>query len=67
MALYQLLAKDKSVVTDNLELTLEQVASYAEDNELSGVFQYDTYDDGTDIFDSLDDDDFCLKIISEEE
>ena len=65
MALYQLLAKDKSIVTDNLELTLEQVQSYAEDNDLEGVFQYDTYEDGTDIFDAIGDDDLCLKMVSE--
>lgn len=65
MAQYQLLAKDKSVVEDNLELTIEEVQSYATDNDLAGVFQYDTYDDGTDVFDAIADDQFCLKEISE--
>ena len=32
---------------------------------LEGVFQYDTYEDGTDIYDALGDDDLCLKIVSE--
>ncbi len=67
MAKYQLLAKDETVAKDNIELTLEEVQSYAEDNDLPGVFQYDSYDDGTDIFDVIEDDQFCLKAIAEVE
>jgi len=67
MAKYQLLAKDKSVVKDDLELTLEQVKSYEDDNDITGVLQYDSYDDGTDIFDVIGDDQFCLKQIAEVE
>ncbi len=67
MAKYQLLAIDETVAKDNIELTLEEVQSYAEDNDLPGVFQYDSYDDGTDIFDVIEDDQFCLKAIAEVE
>ena len=67
MAKYQLLAKDETVVKDNIELTLEEVHSYEEDNDITGVLQYDSYDDGTDIFDVIGDDQFCLKQIAEVE
>jgi len=53
MAKYQLLAQDKSVVTAEVELTNEEVLTYAEDNELPGVYQFDSYDDDSDIFDKL--------------
>jgi hypothetical protein len=65
MAKYQLLAFDKSVITDNIELTLEQVQSYEEDNEVTGVYQFDTYEDGTDIFDVISEDQVVLKRIEE--
>jgi hypothetical protein len=63
MAKYQLLAHDKTVVTDNIELTLEEVQSYAEDNDLGNVLQYDEYDDDTTTFDNISEGEFVIKRI----
>mgnify|MGYP005696550695 CR=1 FL=1 len=63
MAKYQLLAHDKSVVKDDIELTLEQVQSYGEDNDVDNVFQYDEYEDGTTIFDTISEGTFIIKRI----
>jgi hypothetical protein len=63
MAKYQLLAHDKSVVKDDIELTLEQVQSYGEDNDIGSIFQYDEYEDGKTIFDNISEGTFIIKRI----
>lgn len=63
MAKYQLLAHDKSVVKDDIELTLEKVQSYGEDNDVDNLFQYDEYEDGTTIFDTISEGTFIIKRI----
>jgi hypothetical protein len=66
MAKYQLLDHEAKLITDNIELTDEGVKSYGEDNEIASVFLYDEYEDGTTIYDAIEEGNFVIKRIIEE-
>jgi hypothetical protein len=66
MAKYQLLDHEAKLITDNIELTDEGVKSYGEDNEIASVFLYDEYEDGTTIYDAIEEGSFVIKRIIEE-